>query len=555
MTMTESLLALTKIIVFYLCTAPCQFTISKTTQCLQYIASLLNEELENNIHNITLVFTNKSLEETKQWKSRLNCKFTKKNIVILSSKSNDHRIIDTLTTEIMDNILKNDYQKLPNVIVMCTHSKRTEDCLKLIEHCEGWNVISNFKKQKEINLTLMFDEIDVSANLTTTINFLKQINNFKDDIKKNIKSCIFITATPFKKFWEKIGDNITLQNLLHDNGIEYSVEDSLKNYRKIKDHEIEYIEDNRNPTVVAKNVLKKIKNKKNTKTVFAPAGIKVDSHNEMKDMALDYGYDVLIINGQNKSFTINKEKITINDFNKKHNINGELRDTLVKYRELYPNNNLLITGNMCIERGITFNTTGFNFTDMIISQTHAKNIPSLIQFLGRANGDIQFINKFNIWIPKHIMETAKKYIERLQYIQTIEKIDFVNSDFCDYDEEIKKKKIGSYDSYTLSFPITEKQKEKFLKDRTRSGKKYPHITKFLKNKNIKECNIEDYNIATHNKRKDVKDEFTRAIKIIENKQKFYCKYYTNSIYKDRDTCHIMIQDKVLIANFIRKIEV
>ena len=56
----------------------------------------------------------------------------------------------------------------------------------------------------------------------------------------------------------------------------------------------------------------------------------------------------------------------IEKFNKENKIEGELRDTLRKYKELYPKNKLCITGNRVIERGITFypNTLATGFEGM-----------------------------------------------------------------------------------------------------------------------------------------------------------------------------------------------
>ena len=77
------------------------------------------------------------------------------------------------------------------------------------------------------------------------------------------------------------------------------------------------------------------------------------------------------MNGKFKGF-INPDKSQVNlkDFNSKNSIDGDLRDSLRKWNELNPSTNLAITGYWVIERGITFNTTGFNFTDMILSNYH-----------------------------------------------------------------------------------------------------------------------------------------------------------------------------------------
>ena len=149
----------------------------------------------------------------------------------------------------------------------------------------------------------------------------------------------------------------------------------------------------------------------------------------MKDLFLREGYDVLVINGKHKEFIIYYETISIENFNRENNVVGELKDTLIKYRELYPYRNLVITGNICIERGVTFNTTGFQFTDSIISNVHSKHISSLIQFLGRSNGHAHFCQRHTLWIPKTIYDKAMDTIKLLVDIQEQQPEKFTEKDF------------------------------------------------------------------------------------------------------------------------------
>ena len=58
--------------------------------------------------------------------------------------------------------------------------------------------------------------------------------------------------------------------------------------------------------------------------------------------------------------------------------------TLSKLHQLYSKTNIALTGFNCVERGITFQTNGFNFTDMIIPPI--KDIATSVQLVGRANG-------------------------------------------------------------------------------------------------------------------------------------------------------------------------
>lgn len=559
--MPMSLTRLMSFITFYLCTAPCQFTFSKTTQCLQYISQIINEESEeyNNTHNISLILTNKSLEETKQWKSRLTAKFQNKKIVILSSKSKDHKCIDTINSSIMECILDEDYEELPNVIVMCTHSKRTDDCKKLLKFSTFYN--SFLERNILINFTLMFDEADEKKNLKTIINFLQEINNLDKDILKYIKDCIFITATPLDDFWKKINSfGIPhLKNFKNLINSEYDISDIpkfIQTYQKIQEHNIIFTNDNSEPVAYAENILKKFENNK-TRTVYAPSNTKRTTHDDMVEMAKKYGYDTLIINGKDKQFTINGIIEKIFEFNRKYNVEGELRDTLAKYRELYPNNNLLITGNICIERGITFNTTNFNFTDMIISPTIARNIASLIQFLGRASGGKKYVDKMDIWIPEHIYKTAERYINRQLELQTMgDKIEFRNVDFCDYDEELERNNNStnfSRETIPYYFDLSNQEFKDLLNDRKRNGIRYGKIKNFINNQFIQEFNINEFHIARHIKEKGLENEFMKAKTSFENNTGYFCKFHTKQ-YEIKNTCHILLHNNQIIINFIYKIQ-
>ena len=412
-------------------TTPPQYVNSKTAMSIKYIDELYTNNVnvnlqKNGTHKITLIFTNKSLPETIQWKHRLKSNLRSLNSLILSSKKDSDY---SKMKDIAMNILRCDnVNELPDIIVMCTNQPRVNDSIELIRY-----IHRNYLE--EIGITnfvfnIMFDEADKSENLSYVCNFVNQLNKYKIIERDVIESLIFITATPIgKKFWKKLKkEGITeLENIKNSILEEFEpFNEIIDNYRKIDDNFIKDICDNKDPVEVVKNVLKKIKGKR---IIYAPAGFKVKSHDSMKELFLDNGYDVLIINGSNKSFYINKEKISIEDFNNKYNIKGELRDTLRKYNELYPDNSLGITGYLCIERGITFNTNGFNFTDAVFSYCHSMNMASLIQFLGRSNGHSDYVDKHNIWIPNEIKDKVDEYLNLLIEIQKNNPDTFTEDDF------------------------------------------------------------------------------------------------------------------------------
>jgi hypothetical protein len=98
-------------------------------------------------------------------------------------------------------------------------------------------------------------------------------------------------------------------------------------------------------------------------------------------------------------------------FNKTYSITGELYETFVKWRQLHPSEHLAITGLLNITRGITFNTIGFNFTDMIISAYHAKDIAALVQLFGRANGGKEYVDLMHLHCPREVYTKVKEFVD------------------------------------------------------------------------------------------------------------------------------------------------
>jgi hypothetical protein len=399
-----------------------QFTKGKTEQVLNKITEryLLNT-ISPAAHIIQIIVTNKSLGETKQWKVRTRTKMNEYeniDVDILSSDINsEYHSIDKFITKIMMAKTKNE---LPNILIVCFHKKRIEDIHTLFRMFSGNTVmIQNVKLKFNISL----DEPD--ANLGLCSMFLKKYKHHMNQID-NIE---FITATPYEQFW----------NMLHDEGIfkltnpnKYSrdncidgsdYEEYLKNYRQIKDHKhlvcnystnnpLEYIE-----YVFSKSYIDM--SDANRKIIFSPAHLftekeDVGSHNEVVQFYISLGFAVYLSNGNFKGFIEpNGERISQQDFEKENNITGELRDTLRVWARIYPNKNLAITGYLTIERGITFQTDGINFTHAIISDYHRQLLNKLIQLFGRLTGGNIYIQHLcTIICPQHIIDTVNMLVNK-----------------------------------------------------------------------------------------------------------------------------------------------
>jgi hypothetical protein len=416
-------------------TALCQSPsgVSKTAKAIDYIKHICllkrftDGKSENGKHHMNIMFTNNNLIETKMWCHRVSKNEVLKslNISTLSSKKEStYNRIDQIKTKLVDAKKADD---LPDIIIMCTHGSRTDDIIELINTITNGNLDFTKIGIHQITATIMFDEAD--KNIEIIVDFIKNItrNFVVDDTVNNtfIRDIHFITATPGNIFWKKLKsanidklkniNKILQEQNIHDNLINISYDDLLKEYRKFSDHNIKIDVDNltENPVHYASLVLPKILHQRNKGLrIFAPGECYKKSHLDMKDLFTANDFTTLILNSDYKGFfDKNNNFVSLLEFNTKHNIQGEIYESLRKWNELYPDENLAITGYYNVERGITFNTTGFNFTDMIISKNHTSNKASFVQICGRASGDVKYVQKFNIWAPKSIIEEIDKCIE------------------------------------------------------------------------------------------------------------------------------------------------
>ena len=427
---------------FGLRSKPTQFTRGKTEDTLcdltqRYLLNCLNHDE----HLIDIVVTNKSLAETDQWKTRTTFKFQNQpderfaniQIDILSSKNtSDFRSIDHYITNIMTCTNKAD---LPNILIVCYHSKRVcEDLIRLISVFSGKTFIgitSHFK------FHINFDEPD--ANLGVTTKFLKKVKPYIET--GHINGILFITATPVADFWKMLATHgiTTLLNLNR----EYmdNFDNELEEYRSFNDHDVVLLDnDTTNPLDYIKDVFeRKLIDENIRQILFAPAHITreptdgrqlVGSHIEVTEYFLQRGYCVLLMNGTFKGFQFpDGSTVTLDEFKQQNNIVGELRDSLRKWNTLYTHMNLAITGYWVIERGITFNTNGFGFTSLILSNYHLKSLNRLIQIAGRATGGKRYVNVMKIICTREVRNAVIEFNENLEVICRMNPREFNQTDF------------------------------------------------------------------------------------------------------------------------------
>ena len=476
---------------FCLNTALCQSPpkISKTMKAIEYIkhfaliSRFTTGQVENGIHHITVILTNNNLSETAQWKMRLQNKLRLNTVILSSKKTSDMKSLDQLFGKMMQ-CKKAD--SLPDLLVMCTHEKRTSDLKLLIETLK--NKTYNFTKFgiHRISLTIMFDEADKNMKLISSC--LRDMNtiitngtgNVKyDDVIRDIH---FITATPMQDFWKELKKhgitslhniNTAIATMDAESSLHQNYAELMKDYRFLSEHNIHTNNNNmtEDPLEYATSILNTI-DMSHPLTIFAPSRIYLDDHDIMQQEFTQRKFHVYIDNSKKKGFYDTKgDFISLEVFNKTNNIKGELYETFMKWRLLHPKEHLAITGLLNITRGITFNTIGFNFTDMIISSYHAKDIAALVQLFGRANGGKEYVNIMNLHCPIEVYNKVKNFVDMAIDILNKNPTEFEERDFRGQTPKEKLRELQEV-AWTIPkvFQLTKEEYNTIKKVTGKSGK-------------------------------------------------------------------------------------
>jgi hypothetical protein len=127
---------------------------------------------------------------------------------------------------------------------------------------------------------------------------------------------------------------------------------------------------------------------------FIPGQTNKQSHNSIKNLCIQIGMAVIIVNGDGINLYIpnNSEELETHNYYKK---DEEFNTKIIRiYREqelhLYP---LVITGNICIGRGVTIMNNDFMITHSILSWYSKKSEGS--QLAGRVKGNIKHLPNYS----------------------------------------------------------------------------------------------------------------------------------------------------------------
>lgn len=464
-----------------------QFPLGKTKKTLDrislmnaariHITNSDNNNQEDKDHTISIIISSCNLAETEQWVIRCKKEFGRNlNICTISSKEKNHKYGSGNTisnfTHTLATVKK---ESLPNILLMCCHSKRV--CFDLIELLEAVKTRLRGEGLWNFKFNIFIDEADKNIGLVSKA--LKEIKQKNLQVRV-VDEVHFITATPSDKFWKTLrkigienldnfdycfGDNISREERKN---AEMRYNSILTNEFKHYDHPhrilnaFDYIK-----SVVIESGLVNINERQ---IIFAPGENKIKSHNEIRDWFLKKGFWVFYHNGKFKGFINpkNNEKTSIDEFREQNGLNKthELREVFVVWSRLQPTASLAITGFATIVRGLTFNTTGFNFTKMIFSACHTNNLADFVQLLGRACGNKEYCKILQIIGLKEPFEKAKKFVRHI--------LELKNEQIVKYDYEMFKLKKANLntvlESYNTEKEAVERLKAVFL---ARGELKYP----------------------------------------------------------------------------------
>ena len=335
----------------YILVKPCQS--GKTALLLNYLKEIVT--MGNKIINI--IVCDNSLMQTQQTKDRAN-KTLDDGVVELSSKSSY-----TKPDELVLPILRGKV----HTVICCGHFKR-------LNYEGSISTLLNELLLKEYTFNICIDEAD---RLLDTEKMEKVINHWIETNKINELICI--TATPqesnnkglLSRYNCKLFKipEVNSENYLHwyevtyipleMNNLLYNEDINIYKY-STTNYVVKYLLQEQNKIKIGENI-------------FAPTEIKRDSHDEMENVVIENNIaDVVIkINGKEKTITIinnniigtirktSIEKIKFSEI--KESREQELSHWLGKeyIKRKWKACRLLITGHICISRGISLQSNDF----------------------------------------------------------------------------------------------------------------------------------------------------------------------------------------------------
>jgi hypothetical protein len=423
----------------YLIHRPCQFSAGKTQAMLdadrmafaqsQLYSSLPTDVSSECTYVLNIHFTNNSLMEVNQFKTRVDIESSKyDNVFNVSSFSSERDANFRCTSDILVDIVQTtNTTKMVNTIIACTHPKRLNDIVELIDIFDNdeHGIHENFRARgiTSVLINIAFDEIDIPKNLSLMCSFLEKVR-----YKSPVSAVYLITATPYEKLWATLSEKCGITELTNlraniNETIEYDPTEIVESYRQLKEHDKHSV--NSIPGYISsKDIVKRsitvVDHILETYPIsalnlFVPGGRAKKTHNELRSDLVKRGFIVMVINGTDKNIQFDKDVIVTIDAYAHENFGKkevEMYDILGHLRKSNPHQGIAITGFICVERGITFQSrtenNDFIFSDFIAPyRSEEINPNTFVQLFGRCSGKRQYIPVANrIWADMDAMNQA-----------------------------------------------------------------------------------------------------------------------------------------------------
>jgi hypothetical protein len=264
--------------------------------------------------------------------------------------------------ELADNVKEDNV----NMVCCCAHKARFKYIIKLLENLEK---SKNFNKR----ISIWIDEADASVKMWAhTFNFTKF---------KRVDRVVLVSATFDAVF--KYYKRIRIRG--------YEVVYNAPTYLRYEECNVIEVEDNKGSALsYLAGILAKYPEivRPGTK-LFAPGEIEIASHDAIAELLLSKGFAVMVLNGQRKVVILPTGEVIKVALSLSSDAPGELSDALAK---IYADKKLnlarfpfAVTGQICLGRGITFQSENFMFSCGIVPDL--KDFAAIYQCLARMLGN------------------------------------------------------------------------------------------------------------------------------------------------------------------------
>ena len=392
----------------------------------------INRNLNNSNH-LSIIFSMKTLISSKQLKDRLDNTAKIKTLEWNSKKTkNLDNVIGKLTRSLSDS------KPIRCLSILGVPSRFSID--------NGlYTLIQSLSQTSYSSIYIIFDEWDSYLITTNAWNTIQHINSMEKDI----------TMTALSATHEKAIEKLKIKGMLDEDAQPMLSErhTNLHDYRLYEQETPVYIENTKNITDDFDQAYSKFDKLEDCndgrRLTFWPSTTRKKKHLENIEHAFKKGYKaVLLVNGDCKGFLLHEDIcafLEIENYQGFGYIPLKFPENMVKslqwFIKLYEIKEILITGNLCIGRSITFQGIGEHyedknedgtiikwygkpqmFTERVLHPSITKNPDHFLQ-MDRGNGNLYRIKRENPEMSTlPTLYCTKKSFDDLLYSEKISRV-------------------------------------------------------------------------------------------------------------------------------------